>query len=486
MSSYRRPVGVPPPSVDSLAGEGAVYDFDMITIGGGSAGVSGSRRAAEYGCRVAVVEESRVGGTCVLRGCVPKKLLVYASHIREDMHDARGYGFDGEPMQLDWGRLIEAKEVELNRLEGVYKGLLERSGVTMLYGRGTIVDAHTVAVGDRRYTAKVIKIAVGGWPSLPPGIPGIQHAITSNEALCLGRLPDSVVIVGGGYIAVEFAGIFNGCGVPDVEVVIRKDKVLFGFDEDVRDFLGEEMKKKGIQIRPNSQVREIILNSDGSKTVAFMDGSSKTVGEVLYATGRTPMSANLGLENVPGVQVDPRSGAIRVNEWSQTGVPSIFAVGDVTDRVNLTPVAIKEGRGLAETLWNNNPMSPDHDDVPLAVFSNPPIGACGLTEEEAAQRFARVHIYKSDFRAMKHTLGGRQERTLMKLIVDGLTDRVLGCHMVGADAPEIVQGLGVAIKCGATKAHFDATVGIHPTAAEEFVTMRGIARTVGTQVASKM
>jgi glutathione reductase (NADPH) len=444
------------------------YDFDLVTLGAGSGGVAASRRAGSYGAKVAICESVRVGGTCVLRGCVPKKLLVYGSHFREELEDARGFGWTIGESTLDWGKLVAAKDRELDRLNAIYIRMLRDSGVQILDGRGTIVDPHTVEVAGKRYTAKHILIATGGWPSLPK-IPGIEHAITSNEALDLPELPERVVIVGGGYIAVEFAGIFHSAGA-HVEILLRSDSILRGFDQDIRSNLREQMAKRGISIRCETIVRSLEKEANGSLSVRLAGDEMLDADVVLYATGRAPNTKNLGLEAV-GVKLDDK-GAVLVDEWSCTSVPSIFAVGDVTDRINLTPVAITEGRAFAETTFNNRPMKIDHHGVASAVFSQPPVATVGLSEEQARLAHADVDIYRSRFRPMKHTLSGRDEQTMMKLVVDRATDRVLGVHMVGADAPEIIQGLAIALKCGATKAQLDSTIGIHPTAAEEFVTMR--------------
>ncbi len=443
------------------------YDFDLITLGAGSGGVRASRMASGFGARVAVVEESRVGGTCVIRGCVPKKLLVYAAHFGEDFEDAAGYGWSVADAAFDWPTLIANKNAEIDRLNTVYKRILADAGCTLIEGRGRVVDANTVAVGGTTYTAERILVAVGGWPSLPD-IPGVEHAITSNEALELESLPRRMVIVGGGYIAVEFAGIFAGLGV-EVTQIVRAGNILRGFDEDIREALATEMRRKGVNIRCETLVRSIAVNDDGSYSLRLAQGEFIDTDLVMYATGRRPNTAGLGLEEA-GVALDA-NGAVVVDANSRTSVPSIFAIGDVTDRMNLTPVALAEGRAFAETEFNANPMTVDYDDIPTAVFSQPPVGTVGLTEEEARRR-GPVRVYASRFRPMRHTLAGREERTMMKLIVDADSDRVLGAHMVGPDAPEIVQGLGIALKCGATKAQFDATIGIHPTAAEEFVTMR--------------
>jgi glutathione reductase (NADPH) len=444
------------------------YDFDMITLGAGSGGVASSRRAGAYGARVAICEELRVGGTCVLRGCVPKKLLVYGAQFADAFADAAGFGWTVSPADFDWPALIAAKDKELDRLHQIYINMLNNAKVEIIDGRAMLVDPHTVEVGGRRRTAENILIAVGGWPETPLGIPGIEHVISSNEALDLPERPRRIVIVGGGYIAVEFAGIFNGFGSEVVEI-IRRGEVLRGFDEDIRVYLGQEMKGRGIDIRGNTQVARIDKHARGY-TVTTTDGKRIDTDCVMYATGRKPNTAGMGLEEA-GVKLD-RHGAVVVDEWQRTSVPNIYAVGDVTDRINLTPVAIAEGRAIAETLYNNNPIKMDHADVPSAVFSNPPVGVVGLNEEAARQQYGEVDIYQSRFRPMKNTLSGRDERTFMKLVVDGKSDRVLGCHMLGPDAPEIIQGLAVAVKCGATKRQFDQTVGIHPSAAEEFVTMR--------------
>jgi glutathione reductase (NADPH) len=445
----------------------AQYDYDLVTIGAGSGGVRASRLAGSYGARVAVVESSRVGGTCVMRGCVPKKLLVYGAHFAHDLEDMAGYGWTVGDVSFDWPTLVTAKNRELERLEGIYRGILRNANVTLLEGRGKLVDPHTVEVNGKRITAERILIGVGGWPSMP-AIPGIEHAITSNEALDLMTLPKRVVIVGGGFIAVEFAGIFNALGA-DVSLVIRKDRVLRGFDDDIRDTLGEELKRSGITILDGTVITQIDKRKDGSYLLKRTPGADLETDLVMYATGRAPNTANLGLQEA-GVKVNS-NGSIPVDEWNRTNVDSIFAIGDVTDRIQLTPVALNEGLNFAETFYNDNPRKMDYETVASAVFSMPPVGTVGLTEEQARAR-GPVRIFRSRFRPMKYTLSGRQEKTMMKIIVDAETDRVLGCHMVGVDGPEIVQGLAVALKCGATKAQFDATVGIHPTAAEEFVTMR--------------
>ena len=447
----------------------AKFDFDLITLGAGSGGVRASRLAGGYGARVAVIEESRLGGTCVMRGCVPKKLLVYGAHFAEDFEDARGFGWDvGEP-SFDWSKLIANKNTELDRLEGIYGRILRDNGVQIIEGHGTLTDQHTVDVGGKSYTAERILVACGGWPSMPD-VPGIEHVITSNEALDLPALPESIVIVGGGYIAVEFAGIFNALGV-NVTVIIRAGTILRGFDDDVRETLASEMEKKGITICRETIVRSIEKNGDGF-SLRLAGGEDLKAGLVMYATGRAPNTRNLGLEEA-GVKL-AKNGSVIVNEWSQSSVESIYALGDCTDRVQLTPVAIAEGRAFSETNYNDNPIKVDYTDIASAVFSTPPIGTVGLTEAQAREKGQKdeIDIYISRFKPMKHTLSGRDETTLMKLVVDQKTDRVVGCHLLGVDSPEIAQIIGVALKCGATKAQFDATIGIHPTAAEELVALR--------------
>ncbi|MEE8475326.1 MAG: glutathione-disulfide reductase [Myxococcota bacterium] len=442
-------------------------DYDLFTIGAGSGGVRASRFSAAFGARVAVVEERYLGGTCVNVGCIPKKLLVYAAHFRSDFEDSEGFGWGPSDRRFDWPELIANKDREIARLNRVHRDLLDSAGVDRIEGRARILDPHTVEVGSRRYTAEHILVATGGWPSVPE-VPGAEHGITSNEAFYLKSLPRRVVIVGGGYIAVEFAGIFHGLGAEVVQLY-RGPLFLRGFDDDLRTTLAEEMRKKGVDLRFEARVARIDRDDSGIR-VTLEDGSSVDGDTILFATGRHPLTENLGLEEV-GVALD-ESGAIAVDEFSRSSVPSIWAIGDVTNRINLTPVALHEGVALANTLFNDRPTAPDHETVPSAVFSDPNLGTVGLTEAQARDRHADIDIYRSGFRALKHTLTGRDEQTLMKLVVDATTDRVLGVHMIGPDAGEIMQGFGVALKAGATKAQFDATIGIHPTAAEEFVTMR--------------
>jgi glutathione reductase (NADPH) len=442
------------------------FDYDLITIGAGSGGVRASRLAGKYGAKVAVIESSRVGGTCVMRGCVPKKLLVYGSAFSNHFADALGFGWRIGETSHDWAKLVANKDKELNRLEGIYNRMLRDGGVTVVPGRASFVDKHTIDVDGKRLTAEKILIATGGWPVMPD-FPGKEHVISSNEALDLPARPQRIVIIGGGYIAVEFAGIFNALG-SEVTLVIRTGHLLRGFDQDVRATLGEELEKKGIKIRRDCVVRSVEKTKD-AYSVIFDMGEERVVDCVMAATGRAPATAGLGLEKI-GVKLNQK-GAIAVDDANRTSVENIFAIGDVTDRINLTPVAINEGRVFAETFYNKRPMVMDYTNVASAVFSQPPLASVGLTEADARKNH-RVRIFITRFKAMKHTLSGRDERTLMKLVVDKDTDKVLGCHMIGEDAPEIIQGLAVALKAGATKAQFDATVGIHPTAAEEFVTMR--------------
>ena len=443
------------------------YDFDLFTIGAGSGGVAASRRAGSYGARVGICEESRVGGTCVIRGCVPKKLLVYGAQFADAFADAAGFGWASRLPIFDWAKLIANKDIEIDRLNGIYKELLSDAGVTLIEAHGRIVDQHTVEVAGERYSAKHILIATGAHPVVPD-VPGIKHAITSNEALDLATLPRRIVIVGGGYIAVEFAGIFATLGA-EVTLVIRGEELLTGFDDDVRVALAIEMRARGITIIARTHVTGI-AGERGDLAVTITGGRQIAADEVMFATGRRPNTRNLGLAEA-GVRFDDK-GAVIVDEWSRSSLRSVYAVGDVTDRLNLTPVAIAEGRALAETLFNANPMTVDHETVATAVFSQPPVGTVGLTERQARQRYGAVDVYRTRFKPMKNILAGRDERTMMKLVVDRQSDRVLGCHMVGADAPEITQGLAIALQCGATKGQFDRTIGIHPSAAEEFVTMR--------------
>ncbi len=448
----------------------ATYDYQLFVIGGGSGGVRAARVAAGLGARVAIAESFRYGGTCVIRGCVPKKLLVYAAHYAQDFEDAKGFGWTVPRAEFSWSTLIAAKDKEISRLSNIYESNLVRSQVAVLSGQARLLDPHTVEVGGEKMTAEHILIATGGKPFVPR-IPGIEYAITSNEIFDLPALPKRVLIVGGGYIAVEFAGILNGLG-SQVTLSYRGEQVLRGFDDDVRAHLHAEMTKRGISVRLQHDVSGIEQADDGSLTARFSDAKQTpiTVDAVLYATGRVPNTDGLGLAEV-GVSLD-QVGAVTVNAFGMSSVESIHAVGDVTNRISLTPVAIREGAALANTLFGSMPTRADLTTVPSAVFSQPPIASVGLTEAQALAEFAHIDVYCSNFLGMRHALSGRDERTLIKLIVDSASQRVLGAHMVGADAPEIIQSLAIAIRMGATKADFDATVALHPSAAEEFVTLR--------------
>ncbi len=448
----------------------AEFDVDLFVIGGGSGGVRAARIAAGHGARVAVAEEYRMGGTCVIRGCVPKKLFVIGSHIHHEIEDAAGFGWTVPPVSFDWKTLVANKDREIARLEGIYTSNVEKSGGTVLKTRAVFEDAHTLRLTDgKTVTAKYILIATGGEPNHGLAIPGIEHVISSNEAFHLAELPRRIVIQGGGYIALEFAGIFNGYG-SDVTVIYRGDNVLRGFDEDVRAHVRAEMEKQGITILTGCTVSKVDRHRN-EFTTHLSNGSSIASEQVMFAIGRHPNVANLGLENA-GVAINPDNGGIAVDGWSKTSVPNIYAIGDVTHRYNLTPVAIREGHAFADTVFGKRPVQVDHAMIPTAVFSQPEVGTVGLTEAEARAQFSRVDIYKTDFKPIKATMSGRDTRILMKLVVDGSTDRVLGCHIVGDTAAEIIQATAIAIKMKATKADFDATFALHPTAAEELVTMR--------------
>ena len=445
------------------------YDYDLFVIGAGSGGVRASRIAASHGARVGICEDYRVGGTCVIRGCVPKKLLVYGSKFTHEFEDAPAFGWTMTAPSLSWPTLRDNVNKEVDRLNAVYLRLLDGAGVKLHMGRGRLMDRHTIQVGEETVTAEKILIATGGHPVIP-SIPGCELAITSNEAFHLKELPRRIAIVGAGYIAVEFAGIFKGLGV-EVDLVLRRDRVLRGFDEECRTAVHESLKESGIRMRTETEIGRIVQKGDnGPFEVNTPLGGMFETDLVMYATGRAPNTKGIGLEKV-GVQLD-KVGAIAVDEWSKTTAENIWAVGDVTDRINLTPVAIMEGHCFADTVFGNKPRKPDHRGVPSAVFCQPEMANVGLTEEEAKRTLGELRIFTAAFRPMKYTLSGRQQRTFMKLIVEAGTDRVVGAHMVGVVAAELIQGLAVAIKAGATKAHFDATVGIHPTAGEEFVTMR--------------
>lgn len=449
------------------------FDYDLFVIGAGSGGVRASRMSASFGARVAVAEAYRAGGTCVIRGCVPKKLLVYASHFREDFEDAHGYGWTVGERTFSWPALIEAKNREIGRLEGIYEGLLTNAGVKLIKGRARIVDAHTVEVDGQRFTSRYLLVATGGWP-VRPSIPGVELAITSNDAFELAAFPKHIVIVGGGYIAVEFAGIFHGLGA-QVTLSYRGDEILRGFDDDVREHLRTTLQAKGIRVLRHHDLKSIERNSNGLCVLASnrdggSDDTSIACDQVMFATGRSPNTLGIGLAEA-GVRLDAKN-AVVVDEYSRSSVDNIYAVGDVTNRVQLTPVAIREGSAVANTLFNSRPMSVAHQNIPSAVFSQPPIGTVGLTQAQALNKFGAVEVYKTSFKPLKGTLSGRADRSLMKLLVEPVSQKVVGAHMIGNDAPEIIQGIGIAVVAGLTKAQFDDTVGIHPTAAEEFVTMR--------------
>jgi glutathione reductase (NADPH) len=443
------------------------YDFDLFVIGAGSGGVRASRMSAGFGARVAVAEASELGGTCVNLGCVPKKLMVYASQFSAAAEDAAGFGWTVPTPDFDWATLIANKDREIARLNGTYQNLLESAGVHIVNGRAKLLDRHTVEVGDERFTTERILIATGGRPFKVP-IPGFENCITSDEVFHLEKQPERILITGGGYIAVEFAGIFNGLGTEVVQNY-RGPVFLRGFDDDIRTTLAEEMRKRAVDLRFETTVERI--DHTGDRLAATMNtGDVVEVDQHLVAVGRVPNTAGLGLEEV-GVELSER-GAVVVNEYLESSVPGIYAIGDCIDRIQLTPVALAEGMAIAQTVFNDNPTIVDYSNVPSAVFSQPSVGTVGLTEAEARERGFDVQIFRSTFRPMIHTMSGRNEKTMMKLVVDRVSDRVLGAHMVGPDAGETIQGMAVAIRGGATKATFDATIGIHPTAAEEFVTMR--------------
>jgi glutathione reductase (NADPH) len=444
------------------------FEFDLFTIGGGSGGVRASRVAAAYGARVAIAESHRFGGTCVNVGCIPKKLFSYAAHFREEFAIAAGFGWSVGAPRFDWPTLLANKDREIARLNSVYERVLSLAGVEILRGRATVAGPHAVSIDGKTYSAKHVLIATGSWPQVPQ-IPGREHAITSNEAFFLERLPARAIVVGGGYIAVEFASIFNGLGV-DTTLAYRRKRLLRGFDSELGERLGEEMQNKGVKIRYGLEPTAIARRADGALEVTCGDGSRQQADLVLFATGRRPNSANLGLE-AAGVRLG-EDGAVIVDKYSNSSVDWIHAIGDVTNRINLTPVATAEAMWLAATLFRNEPTAVDHENVPTAVFADPNLATVGLSEDQARERFGAVDVYKATFRALKLTLTEKNERTFMKLVVDRGSQKVVGAHMIGPDAGEIIQGLAIAVKLGATKAQFDATIGIHPTAAEEFVTLR--------------
>jgi glutathione reductase (NADPH) len=448
----------------------AEFDTDLFVIGGGSGGVRAARIAATHGARVMVAEEYRMGGTCVIRGCVPKKLLVYASHIHHEIEDAAGFGWTIAQATFHWPTLIANKDKEIARLEAAYTANVEKAGARVVKTRAEFVDPHTLqlATGEK-IRSKYVLIATGGAPNHGKAIPGIEHVISSNEVFHLAALPKRILIQGGGYIALEFACIFAGFG-SDVTVVYRGDNVLRGFDEDVRSHVRSEMEKDGITVLTGCTVNRV--DKHGKEFTSHLsNGSSIASDQVMFAIGRHPNVANLGLEKA-GVAINPNNGGIAVDGFSRSSVPHIYAIGDVTHRHNLTPVAIREGHAFADTVFGKREVRVDHADIPTAVFCQPEVGTVGLTEAQARAQFSHVDIYKATFKPMKATLSGRDTRVLMKLVVDATSDRVVGCHIVGDGAAEMVQVLGIAVKMKATKADFDATMALHPTAAEELVTMR--------------
>lgn len=445
------------------------YDYDLFVIGAGSGGVRAARMAAALGVRVAVAEDRYLGGTCVNVGCVPKKLFVYGAHYSEDFHESEAFGWQlKDRPQFDWETLRDNKTKEIERLNGIYGSLLDNAGAELINGHASLVDAHTVRVNGKHYSAERILIATGGWPFVPD-FPGAEHVITSNEAFYLESFPKNAIVVGGGYIAVEFAGIFKGLGA-DTQLVYRRDLFLRGFDKDVREFVRDEVSKKGIGLNFNADIVAVEKMEDGRLKANLNNGQTLIADTILYATGRKPKTEGLGLEKA-GVLLR-EDGAVLVNEQFQSNVPSIYALGDVVGKIQLTPVALAEGMALVKHLYQGGDGHVDYNFIPTAVFCQPNIGTVGVTEEEAREQGYEVEIYRSSFRALKHTLSGSEERCFMKMIVDQSTDKVIGVHMVGPDAGEIMQGIAVAMKAGATKSVFDQTIGIHPTSAEEFVTMR--------------
>jgi len=452
------------------------HDVDLFVIGAGSGGVRAARVAAGYGARVMIAEEYRIGGTCVIRGCVPKKLLVYASRFSDEFEDAAGYGWSLDKPKFDWAALIASKDREIARLEAAYKATLERYNVEIVKSRAALEDEHTIRLATgARISAETVLIATGARPHHGTPIAGETHVISSNEAFHLKKLPKRILIQGGGYIAVEFAGIFNGLG-SQVTLVYRGEKILRGFDDDVREHLTQELGVRGIKILTRKIVKAVEMVDHGFD-VSLSDNQQIMVDLAMFATGRRPNVEGLGLENA-GVKISERSGII-VDAYSRTSVPNIYAVGDVTDRVNLTPVAIREGHAFADTVFGDKPTEVDHTNVPTAVFSEPEVGVIGLTEARAVEKLGKVDVYKTSFRPLKATLSGRDTRVFMKLVVDGNSDRIVGCHIIGPDAAELIQVVGIAVTMGATKADFDATMAVHPTAAEELVTLREKAITYG-------
>ena len=446
------------------------YDYDLFTIGAGSGGVRASRLAASYGAKVGVAEEHRVGGTCVIRGCVPKKFMVYAAEYGRMFQDAKGYGWTSGEKSFNWRTLIDNKDAEIDRLNAIYIRNLKNSGVDIFQTRAVVKDPHTVHLVDegRDVTAARILIATGGAPWVDESIEGHDLGVSSNEVFHLDEMPKRVVVTGGGYIAVEFACIFRGLGA-DVSLVYRGKDILRYFDQDISTHVHEELKRQGIQVITQSVFTKIEDTGEGNRRVHLSDGASLDCDLVFWAVGRKPATRGLGLEGA-GVEM-AKNGAVKVDKWSKSSVDSIYAVGDVTDRVNLTPVAIREGAAFAETTYNNNPQNMDYAFIPKAVFSNPPVGSVGYAEHEAREKFGEIDIYRTDFRQMKNMLTGDEQRTLMKIIVDAKSDKVVGVHIVGEQSPEMIQCIAIAVKAGVTKADFDATCALHPTASEELVTM---------------
>ncbi|WP_020408197.1 glutathione-disulfide reductase [Hahella ganghwensis] len=442
--------------------------YDLIVIGAGSGGVRCARMSAQKGAKVAIIEERFYGGTCVNVGCVPKKLFVYASHYGEDFHDARRFGWDVRSSQFDWPTLVENKNAEISRLNGIYENLLKNSGVTIYNGRGRLTSPNTVEVNGETLQTKNILIATGSYP-FKPDFPGSEHALISDHMFYLDSLPSHAVVVGGGYIAVEFAGILAGLGV-STHLIYRGASLLKRFDVDVRNHLAEELERKGIQVHLSNNIESMEKLSEKEFRLKLSSGDELSTGLVLYATGRKPLTHDLGLEKA-GVTLGPE-GEVQVNEHYQSNIPNIYAVGDVINRMQLTPVALAEGMYVSSQLFGGEPVPVDYERIPTAVFSQPSVATVGPTEEDARVQYPDLKVFRSSFRALKNTVSGNQERTMMKLMVDGATDKVVAAHMVGPEAAEIVQGIAVAIRAGATKQIFDTTIGIHPSSAEEFVTMR--------------
>lgn len=447
----------------------AQFDFDLFVIGAGSGGVRAARMAAGKGLRVAVAEDMFLGGTCVNVGCVPKKLFVYGAHYMDDFHEAAGFGWNlPSPPEFDWITLRDNKSNEIKRLNGVYQSLLDNAGATLVQGRATVTDPQEVEVNGQRYRAERILVATGGWPFIPE-FPGSEHVISSNEVFELEAFPKDVIVVGGGYIAVEFAGIFNGLGAKTTQLY-RGELFLRGFDQDVREFVAQELEKKGIALKFNTDIEVVEKLPNGRLKAVLNSGETLEADQILYATGRKAKTDGLGLEEV-GVELR-KDGSIVVDDHYQTSVPSIFALGDVKGGIQLTPVALAEAMTFLAQQYEGSQQTLDYNLIATAVFCQPNIGTVGLTEQQALEQLGDIQVFRSSFRALKHTLSGSDEKVLMKMIVDAKTDRVVGIHMVGPEAGEIIQGMAIAMKAGATKAVFDQTIGIHPTSAEEFVTMR--------------